>query len=404
MRWPYVEYVLKGLFLSLVVYAALQIGIEPANGDSVTPLLRFNLPILIGLVLSLTIAAVSKLHEGYQIKGRALFFFILLLLESHSLVYLGVIGGAVVGAFLLLQWPPTDLLWQVLGGGAVLGVIFVLQRLIRARLIRLSVILVVASALATGLFLLLVYAPDSGFHGELQNPQLFAIQLLLGIPFFYALTFAGREEESEVEIGAMCATLGVSVSLLTYQQPGFKSMGVILPVFLYLGYTMRILPALRVFKHVLRGLSHVRIGRHRQALQAFRRALQLDPNNKLAREGFWDLHRTLDLEQLGRDPQLQALVDFDLCLERAGSLLLDGKPTEAQMKEAQALLGLVLNQRPEKQPAVAYWQAVAFTHLGQYEEAAAELARVLDPGVFGRHNAERSRILLSAWQLALLLH
>ena len=154
MRWPYLEYVLKGLFLGLVVYAALQVGIEPAAMATASPpCLRFNLPLLLGLVLALSVAAVTKMRQGYQIKGRALFFFILLLLESHTLVYLGVIGGAIVGACLVLQWHTTDLLWQVLGGGAVLGVIFVLQRLIRARLIRLSVILVVASALATGLFL-----------------------------------------------------------------------------------------------------------------------------------------------------------------------------------------------------------------------------------------------------------
>src|SRR5437588_271833 len=72
-----------------------------------------------------------------------------------------------------------------------------------------------------------------------------------------------------------------------------RSLAFLVPVALYVVYTLRVLPGLRVFKHAFRGLSHARVGRHRRALQAFRRALQLDPNYKLAREGFWDVHRSL---------------------------------------------------------------------------------------------------------------
>src|SRR5438270_893483 len=50
---------------------------------------------------------------------------------------------------------------------------------------------------------------------DLKNKTLFAVQLLLGIPFFYLLTFAGQEEESEVEIGATCAALSLGLSILT---------------------------------------------------------------------------------------------------------------------------------------------------------------------------------------------
>src|SRR5260370_113418 len=46
------------------------------------------------------------------------------------------------------------------------------------------------------------------------DTTVFGVQLLLGIPFFYVLTFAGQEEESEIEIGAMCATFAVAVPML----------------------------------------------------------------------------------------------------------------------------------------------------------------------------------------------
>ena len=218
------------------------------------------------------------------------------------------------------------------------------------------------------------------------------------------LTFSGRAEESEVEFGAMCAVLAVSLSILIPSTMlSLRSVCILVPVFLYLGYTMAILPVLRVIKHVFRGLSHVRIGRHREALQAFRRALHLDPNNSLARDGFWEVHRALDLNQLKHDAQLRELVDLDLCLSRAGSLL-QARPTPAQMSEAQSLLALVLSQRPELQPAVAYWQAVAHTHARELDQAAADLASLLDPDRFGRHNPERQKVLLKAWQLALVWH
>ena len=105
---------------------------------------------------------------------------------------------------------------------------------------------------------------------------------------------------------------------------------------------MRVLPGLRVFKHTFRGLSYGRVGLHRQSLLAFRRALQLDPQNPAARNGYWNVHRALDLDKLAGDPQTLALVDFDLCLDRAGSLLLQPNPAPEKLDEAHRLLDLVL--------------------------------------------------------------
>src|SRR5258708_3625360 len=97
------EYILKGLYLSLILYAALQLGLKPPD-SSTEPLLRFNLPPLAGLLLMLLVAAVGKLRQGYRIKGRLLIFVFFLLLESPTLVYTGILGGTVVGTYLLHQY------------------------------------------------------------------------------------------------------------------------------------------------------------------------------------------------------------------------------------------------------------------------------------------------------------
>ena len=67
------------------------------------------------------------------------------------------------------------------------------------------------------------------------------------------------------------------------------------------------------------------------------------------------------------------------------------------------MLELVLRLRPELQPPIDYWRAVAHTHARQYDEAAAELTRLLDPAHYGRDNPQRQAVLLPAWQLALTL-
>src|SRR5262249_31557327 len=121
-------------------------------------------------------------------------------------------------------------------------------------------------------------------------PTEFGVFLLLGLPVFYLLTFAGQQEETEIEVAALCGTLGLAMFLLTEEGQMMRTAAFVVPAVLYFGYTWRILPQLRVFKHVLRGMSHAGVGRFGPALLAFRRALQLDPTNEIAREEFWKVH------------------------------------------------------------------------------------------------------------------
>src|SRR5262249_33537932 len=136
------------------------------------------------------------------------------------------------------------------------------------------------------------------------------VLILLGIPVFYLLTFAGVAEESEVEFGALCAALFVGLWIvLEKATDNYYLIAGGVPLLLYLLYTKYILPGLRVFKHTLRGISYARIGQYRLALLSLKRALHYDPDNALARESLWSVHRKMDFDQVVRDPDTLALVD-----------------------------------------------------------------------------------------------
>jgi tetratricopeptide (TPR) repeat protein len=398
MRWLQTEYLLKGVYLGLLLYAALRQG--EGSGEPLVSLLKANLPVVGGFALALTAAAVIKLREGYRASGRPVVFTILLILESPQLVYFGIIGGTLTGVWQLHDSAENNLLLSLVLGGAGVGFLFGLLRQVGKPVVRLGLIAALAAGLVGAAYYWLGLAEPAAGH-ELLRPALFAWQLLLGVPFFYLLTFAGHEEESEVEIGAMCALLGLALAMLAQNYFYLRSLGFILPVATFFWYTTRILPTLRVLKHAFRGLSMARLGRHRRALQAFRRALELDPQNKLAREGFWDVHRALDVRALAQDPETLALVDLDLCLERVATLLVSGRPNPAQLEEANRLLDLVLSLKPAMRPAIDYWRAVALTHAKDYENASEALARVLDPGHSTSDDYYRNEVLLPAWRMAL---
>jgi tetratricopeptide (TPR) repeat protein len=398
MRWLQTEYILKGVYLGLLVFVAMQEPEWQAVG-------LVALCTIAGLLLCLAVAAGLKLRQGYQVRGRYLAFTLFLLLESPTAVYAGTLLGMAVGTYLVRR-PGADpnLLAQTLLGGVLLGVAFGLLHQVRDRRIRIGASLLLAAALVTAGLWWFGQLGEFSREGTPPRLDLFGLQLLLGMPMFYLLTFAGREEESEVEVGALFAALGLGVFLLADGYRNYQTLALAVAVLLYLFYATHILPGLRVFKHSLRGMSYTRVGRYRQALQSFRRALELDPNNALAREGMWGVHRAMDLTALVNDPKTLALIDLDMCLERVGSLLLSPTPGPEKLDEANRLLDLVLNQKPALRPAVHYWRAVARTHAHQLDEAVGELNHVLDPSGYARDDEARRGILLQAWQLGLLLH
>jgi tetratricopeptide (TPR) repeat protein len=407
MRWLQTEYLLKGLYLGLLLFVALQ---KPA----VDQMALFALYPLGGLALALGVAGYLKVREGYRVRGRVFSFILFLLLENSYLVYGGILLGMAVGA---LQFQKEGDDWLLIGsalGGIALGLLFWYLEQVAERKVRFWLSTALAVVLGGGVILLIQW--PSWFGDGEGIPGLpvflgsdrthFGVLLLLGIPLFFLLTFTGTAEESELEIGAMSAALFVAMWMIgqgLFAPNVYIPFAIVIPLTIYWVYAKRILPGLRVFKHVLRGISYARIGQYRQALRRLKRALQLDPTNALGRETLWSVHREMDFDQIIHDPETLALVDFDLCLERAGSLLLgtSGPPTPQQLHESHRLLNLVAGQRPAMEPACGYWRAVAAIHSRDYDKGAALLEAVLTPSPKAAQNPYRKAILMSAWQVAL---
>src|SRR5437764_13826090 len=77
MRWIHSEYLLKGVFLGLLLNVALrQAGLTEFNWDAP---LRVALCVFGGLLLALLVAGFSKLRAGYHVRGRLAPFILFLL-------------------------------------------------------------------------------------------------------------------------------------------------------------------------------------------------------------------------------------------------------------------------------------------------------------------------------------
>lgn len=412
MRWQQTEFLFKGIYLGLLLF----IGLVLQQPDWWRELAQVAVCTFGVLALFLAAAGLRKLREGAEVKGRWGAFLLFVILENPGMVYAGVLLGMLLGAYTLLanysffgatavreeEFERFRLLYCVLGGMAV-GVLFnVLYSLNSLRLRQWVGLAMGAGLVVATIYLLPQIMPDR------QMRVMFATLLLLGIPLFYLLTLASMTEETEVEIMAICAALGVSLWILSEVwfegNTNVQFALLTIPAAVYYLYTRRILPGLRVFKHVLRGISFANVGEIRPALVSLGRALYLDPNNALAREQLWNVHRLMDFDKVEGDPPTLALLNFELCLERVATLLLATKVRPEGLGESHRLLNLVDRQREEMRPRVDYWRAIAFAHERKYDEAAAALTRVLTGEGTAHGNPHRRHILFQAWQLALMLH
>ncbi|MFO0796170.1 MAG: tetratricopeptide repeat protein [Gemmataceae bacterium] len=424
--WHRNEYILKGVFLGLWAFAALQVAVDPSA-------VRVDLWWVLGwmtagLVLGLIGGTALQLKRGVRPWQNWTAFPLLVLLESPTFVYGGVVFGLAAGVLsgreFAEPWAapiahlfgltfddirhvrsddnskPGDWLGYCAVGGALLGFGLYRLRQIADPWWRLGVGLALGAAF--------VY-----LGGEYANklPGLDAaarfnlgVYILIGLPFFYLLTFCAEAEESEVEIMALCAAMGTALHLMNIggAAVNFAAVPLLLPVTIYFVYATRVLPGLRVFKHVLRGYSYQNLGRLREALYFFRRAAELDPKSTFAAAGMRGLHENLTLAKLDREPELIEILDFGLCLDRAERFLLAGRtPTPAEREEADRFLDLVARKKPAYQARVDYLRAVSLTHAKDYPAAAATLATLLDPETPGYHAGVRRSVLFPAWELAL---
>ena len=403
MRGRISEYILKGIFLGLLLNAGALQPLLPGTALVVGSMLG-------GLLLAMLLGLVGLWRSGLRVGRSPAALFLYLALENPRLVYAGVIGGLAVSVLLLerlhftvpgatdqLPLGRDNLQLALVGGGAAVGLVFALVRQISSGVMRVGVCLVVAAGLAAGLMVVLSDQVSPEWRADV------GLHLLVGLPFFYLLTFAGYSEESEIEIATVCAGVVVGVWLMRYPEP-VSGLVVLLPLVAYFVYTFRIMTGVRVFKHVLRAFSFAQGGAYREALLSYRRALQLNPRSKLALRGQEQLHEQLKLDE-PLDAQTFRLLDADLCMKRVARLLAgDGPPSASDLHTAEHLLGQLATHRPELRPRLEYWFVVAGIHRQQYDEAAQRLAALLDPANWPTDDPQRDAILLAAWALALQSH
>ena len=423
-RWEMYEYLLKGLYLGLWVYLALQV---PGEETNVWIRIIWTTGWISTLFLiAFFLASFWQMYRGIRPWKNWLAFPVFVLLESPTFVYTGILTGLVISVYSgnpaaeawvapLLEWwggsfeelrhRGTDPQWlsYCIAGGLLLGYGFYRLRQTEEPRWRLWLGLILAAALA---YVAVAFLQRLEVWDTPQSRWYLAIHLIMGIPFFYILSFCGEAEESEVEIMALCATLGVSLHLLGFGQqvPGIGgATSFLVPLMIYYVYAVFLLPPLRVFKHVLRGYSYMHVGQLRVALGFFRRALELDRRSRWAMEGMIQLHRRLTPEVIASDAELARVVDYDLCLDRAAALLMQ-PPTAEQLREAEGFLDLVEQKQPRLRPRVDYLRVLADLHRKNYDGAAKRLARLLDPAAGDYDPAVRKQVLFETWELALRLH
>jgi hypothetical protein len=399
MRWAKSEYVLKGVFLGLLFYVSLLNLSWAATG-------RVALWLVGGFAVALVAAAFRQIRDLKGGVRHPLGFLVFLILENPGLIYAGVILGLAIGAFTenpLSESGGTELdskiLFYCLIGGAALGYgLSEIREATRGRK-RFGIAFALCAAVMAGIYYWLMQV---NLLEDDHRRMMFGIHLLLGLPFFYLLVFCGWAEESEVEIAAICATLGLAL-YLSNAFGKFQVLGLLIPVGLYCIYSLRVLKPLRVFKHTLRAFGHSEMGRLKEALYSFNRALQLNPLNNLARQGLVKLHQGLQVDQL--DAETRQLLNPTLCVSEASRMLMgEHPPTPDQIKEASGLLSFVAEEWPQFKPNTEYYLAIADTHAKKFDSAAAHLSQLLDPTHWAIGDTFRTAILYDAWQLALLTH
>ena len=393
MRWAKSEYILKGVFLGLLVFVSLQ---QNLNWEGTG---RIALWLMGGFALALILAAAKEVKSLKGLGRNPFGFFLFLLLENPFLIYAGLVLGFLGGAIAEKDLPDDPMIAYCVCCGAILGYALGELRELTRGFVRLGLSAALCAGVGAALYF---WLQDAGLLEDPTRRTLLGVHLLLGIPFFYLLVFCGMAEESEVEIAALCATFGLGLWLIPFPSR-MPAIGLLLPVGLYCVYTIRILGPLRVFKHTLRGYGHNQIGHVKAALASYNRALQLDPKNHMARNGLIRLHRGLDVQQL--DDATRGLLNPNLCVGEAAKILVGPvPPTPEGIQEATGLLAFVAEQWPAKRGATDYYQAVADTHAGHLDAAVDRLANLLDPAAWPPVDPSRDSILFDAWQLALRTH
>ena len=228
------EYVLKGLFLGLWAYLALLLPDSAAFARVIAWTAG-------GLGVGLVAGMVLQVLRGYKPTANLPGFLLLALIDSPFFIYLGVIGGLAAGMFLEtdLKLPPDPVtgdrptwIGYFAVGGAILGYGFHQLRAVKDWKYRFGLGAVVGAII---IYLAISYLGQIPAFTGADAQRGFAVHLLLGLPFFYLLTFCSEADESEAEIMALCAGLGVSFHLMGIAKaaPNLGAAGFLFPAALY---------------------------------------------------------------------------------------------------------------------------------------------------------------------------
>lgn len=385
MRWSVAEYLCKGLFVGLLTYAAL---IAPSMPAAAWFTLALTVGLGVGLIAALSLVRRQGVHLCGPWSARLLFAAI----EYPRPVYTGTLIGLGVGV-VFAGWGGHNLrlLFMMMIVGLAVAVVLQLVPMLANPWLRRT-----GAAALAGTYVVVVVELAEYCSCVSANGASAGLCLLLGLPVLYLLTFISEAEESEAEAAIWCGVLAAGLWLLR-DAARLPVLVLLIPATLYFSYLARVLPGLQVFKHTLRGIGYANQGLHARALRALHRALFINPTYQSARQALWQLHRRLQPSDMDED--LIRLIDPQVCLDRAASLLME-PPAPTQREEALQLLALAERREPRWAARFRYWRAVAATHAGRLDDAANQLDQLFA----GVDDPERRAMLVPAWQLMLLSH
>src|SRR4051794_29672286 len=143
MRWDQTEYVLKGVYLGLLLAVAL-------HGPSWTDVALVAVCTGGGLAVSLAWAGWNRIRSGVPARGHVAGFLLFLLLENPRAVFTGLLAGLAGGAYLVIKNQGDEQAAFIAGsilGGVALGLALEHLRGVRDRAVRNYVGLGLAAAL-----------------------------------------------------------------------------------------------------------------------------------------------------------------------------------------------------------------------------------------------------------------
>lgn len=391
------EYAAKGLFLALSATFAL----SARTFQEAAVVAGVGFFMIVFALLANSRQAVhekkTKRSQGGPFLARLAARLVLAGIEKPATAQFAILLALLAGA-IVFQWPFRLLVAAstvgVLAGTALFFLLGFRQRW--ARLV-LGVMLMAAIAGTAKL------AIDHSLAIAAGPPAVRATALVIAMFFFYVFLFVGRAEETELELGILCAGLALAIGQFQLPLP-MRGFVVLIPLGLFVVYCERIRKNLIVFKHVLRGIGFEQQGNLREALVAYRAALDTVPKSDLASAGYWRVHRAINLADLADDREVLELVDPRVCLERAQALLSRSDLSDAKsVDDAAKLLDIVAFRRPDLHYTILRERFRVARVSGKLDEAAAIArglvrCRPLNLTVLADHEAES---LFQLWILAL---